>query len=170
MECSSEHSFFEVLREAFFKETMFMSFMSGLKISSSGLAAERVRMNIISENLANANTTRVEGEEGPYKRKDVVFTARNSGLSFAEMMRQASDPNLKEVKVDGIVEDKKAPKLVHNPSHPDANKDGYVAMPNISVMEEMVNMITSTRSFEANTTAMNATKSMAMTAITIGRG
>jgi flagellar basal-body rod protein FlgC len=147
-----------------------MSFLQGLRISSSGLAAERVRMNVISENLANANTTKVEGEEGPYKRKDVVFTARNSGLNFDNLMRQAMDPNLKEVKVDGIVEDKKAPKQVYNPGHPHANAEGYVAMPNISVMEEMVNMITSTRAFEANTTALNATKSMAMTAITIGRG
>jgi flagellar basal-body rod protein FlgC len=147
-----------------------MSFLEGLKISSSGLAAERIRMNVISENLANANTTKVEGRDGPYKRKDVVFTARNSGLSFSEMMRLASDPNLKEVKVEQIIEDKKSPKMIHNPGHPHANKDGYVAMPNISVMEEMVNMITSTRAFEANTTAMNATKSMASTAITIGRG
>ena len=147
-----------------------MSFLQGLKISSSGLAAERVRMNVISTNLANANTTRVEGQEGPYKRKDVVFTARNTGVSFDNLMRQAFDPDLKEVKVDGIIEDKKAPKMIYNPGHPDANKEGYVAMPNISVMEEMVNMITSTRAFEANTTALNSTKSMAMTAITIGRG
>ena len=147
-----------------------MSFLQGLRISSSGLAAERVRMNVISENLANANTTRVEGREGPYKRKDVVFSARDSGLTFDALMRQATDPNLKEVKVDNIVEDKKAPKLAYNPGHPDANGEGYVAMPNISVMEEMVNMITATRAFEANTTALNSTKSMAMTAITIGRG
>ena len=147
-----------------------MSFLQGLRISSSGLAAERIRMNVISENLANANTTKVEGQEGPYKRKDVVFTARDSGVVFKDLMRQAMDPNLKEVKVDSIVEDKKAPKLVYNPGHPEANKEGYVAMPNISVMEEMVNMITATRAFEANTTALNATKSMAMTAITIGRG
>jgi len=146
-----------------------MGFLQGLRISSSGLAAERVRMNVISENLANANTTKVEGKEGPYRRKDVVFTARDSGLTFDELMRQAMDPNLKEVKVSDIVEDKKAPRMVFNPSHPEANKEGYVAMPNISVMEEMVNMITSTRSFEANTTALNATKQMAMEAITIGR-
>jgi flagellar basal-body rod protein FlgC len=147
-----------------------MSFLNGLRISSSGLAAERVRMNVISENLANANTTRVEGQVGPYKRKDVVFSARDSGLTFDALMRQATDPNLKEVKVDAIVEDRKAPKLVFNPGHPDANSEGNVAMPNISVMEEMVNMITATRAFEANTTALNATKSMAMSAITIGRG
>lgn len=148
-----------------------MSFLTGLKISSSGLAAERVRMNTISENIANANVTRDEnGELNPYKRKDVVFSARNSGQSFENLMREALDPNVKEVKVDAIVQDQKAPKKVYNPNHPDADGDGYVAMPNISVMEEMVNLITSTRGFEANTTALNATKSMAQTAISIGRG
>jgi flagellar basal-body rod protein FlgC len=146
-----------------------MGFLDTLKISSSGLAAERVRMNIISQNLANANVTQTE-EGGPYKRKDVVFGAHNSGVEFDDLMRQAFDPNVKQVKVDAIVEDKKAPKLVYNPGHPNADENGMVAMPNISVMEEMVNMITSTRSFEANTTAVNATKQMASTAINIGRG
>ncbi|KAB8031900.1 flagellar basal body rod protein FlgC [Fluviispira multicolorata] len=145
-----------------------MSFLEGLKISASGLSAERIRMNVISSNLANANTSRTE-EGGPYKRKDVLFTARNSGLSFDNLMRLAFDPNLKEVKVDGITEDRRAPRLVFNPNHPDANENGYVAMPNISIMEEMVNMITSNRSFESNTQAINATKSMATTAISIGR-
>jgi flagellar basal-body rod protein FlgC len=145
-----------------------LSFLEGLKISASGLSAERIRMNVISSNLANANTSRTE-EGGPYKRKDVLFTARNSGLSFDNLMRLAFDPNLKEVKVDGITEDRRAPRLVYNPNHPDANENGYVAMPNISIMEEMVNMITSNRSFESDTQAINATKSMAMTAIGIGR-
>lgn len=148
-----------------------MSFATGLKISSSGLAAERVRMNVISSNLANANVTRDEnGNIAPYKRKDVVFSARDTGETFDNLMRQAFDPNLKEVKVSGVVEDQKAPKKVFNPGHPDADQEGYVLMPNISVMEEMVNLITSTRAFEANTTALNATKSMAQTAITVGRG
>jgi flagellar basal-body rod protein FlgC len=145
-----------------------MSFLEGLKISASGLSAERIRMNVISSNLANASTSRTE-EGGPYRRKDVLFTARNSGLSFDNLMRLAFDPNLKEVKVDGITEDKRAPRLMYNPNHPDANEKGYVEMPNISVMEEMVNMITSNRSFESNTQAINATKSMATTAIGIGR-
>jgi len=142
--------------------------LEGLQISSSGLSAERIRMNVISSNLANANTTRTD-EGGPYKRKDVVFTARNSGVNFDHLMRDALDPNLKEVKVDGIVEDRKPPKMVFNPNHPDANEQGYVAMPNISVMEEMVNMITANRNFESDTQAIQATKSMATTAISIGR-
>ena len=137
-----------------------MGFLQGLRISSSGLAAERTRMNVISENLANANTTKVEGKEGPYRRKDVVFTARDSGLTFNELMRQAMDPNLKEVKVTDIVEDKKAPRMVFNPSHPEANKDGYVAMPNISVMEEMVNMILAQRAYEENYKAVQTADEM----------
>lgn len=145
-----------------------MGFLDGLKISASALSAERVRMNVISSNLANANTTRTE-EGGPYRRKDVVFTAKDSGLEFDSLMRAALDPNLKEVSVNGIVEDQKAPKMVYNPNHPDANEKGYVAVPNISVMEEMVNMITSNRSFESNTQAIQATKSMATTAIGIGK-
>ncbi len=145
-----------------------MGFLDGLKISSSALTAERIRMNVISSNLANANTTRTE-EGGPYKRKDVLFSARNSGIEFDSLMRTAFDPALKEVNVDGIVEDQKAPKMVYNPNHPDADAKGYVAMPNISVMEEMVNMITSNRSFESNTQAIQATKSMATTAIGIGK-
>ncbi|WP_338637139.1 flagellar basal body rod protein FlgC [Spirobacillus cienkowskii] len=145
-----------------------MSFIEGLKISASGLSAERIRMNVISSNIANVNTSRTEEGE-PYKRKDVLFTARNSGLSFDNLMRLAFDPHLKEVKVDGITEDRRAPRLLYNPNHPDANENGYVAMPNISIMEEMVNMITSNRSFESNTQAINATKSMAQTAIGIGR-
>jgi flagellar basal-body rod protein FlgC len=146
-----------------------MSFLNILKISSSGLSAERVRMNVISSNIANANSTRTEGGEGPYKRKDVVFTARDSGEKFDNLMRLAVDSNVKQVKVDSIIEDKNPPRMVYNPSHPDANEKGYVAMPNISVVEEMVNMITSTRAFESNTETINATKSMAMTAINVGK-
>jgi flagellar basal-body rod protein FlgC len=143
-------------------------FLDGLQISSSGLSAERVRMNVISSNLANANTTRTP-EGGPYKRKDVAFSARDTGLSFDHLMRLAFDPNMKEVHVDAIVEDKKPPRMVYNPSHPDADDKGYVALPNISVMEEMVNMITSNRGFESNIQAMQTTKSMAVQAIDIGR-
>ena len=80
-----------------------MSFLNILKISSSGLSAERVRMNVISSNIANANSTRTEGGEGPYKRKDVVFTARDSGEKFDNLMRLAVDSNVKQVKVDSII-------------------------------------------------------------------
>lgn len=146
-----------------------MGFLDALRVSASGLAAERVRMNVISENIANANTTKTE-DGTPYRRKDVVFTARDSGTRFDDLMRDAFDPEIKEVRVDGIIEDQRAPKMVFNPNHPHADENGFVAMPNISVMEEMVNMITATRAFEANVAAMNSTKQMASTAINIGRG
>lgn len=146
-----------------------MSFLKGLQVSSSALSAERVRLNILSTNIANANTTKTD-EGGPYRRKDVIFTARSAGENFSNLMRMAFDDELKEVQVSGIHEDRSPPKRLYDPQHPHADEDGYVEMPNISVMEEMVNIITSTRSFEANTTALNSTKSMAETALKIGRG
>ncbi len=146
-----------------------MGFLKGLQVSSSALSAERVRLNILSTNIANANTTKTD-EGGPYRRKDVVYTAQSAGDKFENLMRSAFDNELKEVKVVGISEDKNPPKRVFNPDHPHADEEGFVNMPNISVMEEMVNIITSTRAFEANTTALNSTKSMAETALKIGRG
>ena len=146
-----------------------MSFLRAMKISASGLSAERVRMNVISENLANVNTTRVEGRQGPYRRKDVVFQSRGSGVSFDNLARGAFDPEVKAVSVQDVVEDPTPPKKVYDPGHPDADDKGYVPLPNISVMAEMVNMITSTRSFEANATVLNATKSMATEALRIGK-
>lgn len=146
-----------------------MSFFKSMNISSSGLAAQRVRMNVLSSNLANANTTRTP-EGGPYKREDVVFAANAaSGNDFEGYLDEDWGTQLKKVQVIDIHKDTKAPRMVHDPSHPDANGDGYVAMPNIQVMTEMVNMIAATRAFEANTTALNSAKSMANTAIEIGR-
>ena len=146
-----------------------MGFLKGLQISSSALSAERVRLNVLSANIANASVTKTD-EGGPYRRKDVIFTAKSTGEKFGDLMRQAFDSELKEVQVSGIAEDKTPGKRLFNPEHPHADADGYVTMPNVSVMEEMVNIITSTRSFEANTTALNSTKSMAETALKIGRG
>lgn len=144
-----------------------MSFFKAMNISSSGLAAQRVRMNVLSSNLANANTTRTP-EGGPYKREDVVFSATNVS-DFENMLDEDFGTELKKVQVVDIHKDTKAPRMVLDPSHPDANADGYVAMPNIQTMTEMVNMIAATRAFEANTTALNSAKSMANTAIEIGR-
>ncbi len=146
-----------------------MSFFKAMSISSSGLAAQRVRMNVLSSNLANANTTRTP-EGGPYKRQDVVFSATpQSGTPFEDFLDEDWGTQLKKVQVVDIHRDTRVPRKVHDPSHPDADKNGFVEMPNIQVMSEMVNMITATRSFEANTTAMNAAKSMAMKALEIGR-
>lgn len=145
-----------------------MSFFKAMDISSAGLAAQRVRMNVLSSNLANANTTRTP-EGGPYRREDVVFSATPSGGAFEDMLDEDWGTQLKKVQVVDIHKDTKEPRKVHDPSHPDADANGFVAMPNIQVMTEMVNMIAATRAFEANTTALNSAKSMANTAIEVGR-
>ena len=145
-----------------------MNFLDALHISSSGLSAQRVRMNVISSNLANANTTRtIKG--GPYKRKDVVFAAQQGSGPFQNILKPQNDSTLSEVRVVGIITDPRPPQLKYDPQHPDANKQGYVAMPNVNIVEEMVNMISATRSYEASVAAINATKSMALKALEIGR-
>ena len=145
-----------------------MSFFEAMKISSSGLAAQRVRMNVLSSNLANASTTRTP-EGGPYKRQDVVFSAKPVGNPFENYLDEDWGAQLDKVQVVDIHQDQKAPRRVLDPSHPDADADGYVDMPNIQVMSEMVNMITATRAYEANVTAMNAAKQMAQKALEIGK-
>jgi len=145
-----------------------MDFMSALKISASGLSAQRLRMNVISGNLANVNTTRtIEG--GPYRRRDAVFAAAPVLSTFRDTLNSEIADKSLGVKVVDIVKDKRDPRLVYDPNHPDANKLGYVALPNINVIEEMVNMLSATRSYEANVTAINASKSMALRALEIGR-
>ncbi|MCD6562097.1 MAG: flagellar basal body rod protein FlgC [Deltaproteobacteria bacterium] len=145
-----------------------MNFLDALQTSSSGLTAQRTRMNVISSNLANINTTRTP-EGGPYKRKDVVFAASPLHQSFQDTLRRQIRGALSKVDVIGIVDDKRPPQLKYDPQHPDANEKGYVAMPNVNLIEEMVNMISATRSYEAGVTALNATKDMALKALEIGR-
>jgi flagellar basal-body rod protein FlgC len=145
-----------------------MSLFQSMKISSSGLAAQRVRMNVLSSNLANANTTRTP-EGGPYKRQDVVFTAKPAGNQFEDFLDEGYGTQLQQVNVAAIHQDTKEPRKVLDPGHPDADQNGYVEMPNIQVMSEMVNMIAATRSYEANVTAMNSAKQMAQKALEIGR-
>lgn len=145
-----------------------MGFFKSMAISSSGLSAQRLRMNTLSANLANANTTRTE-EGGPYKRRDVVFTAAPTGSPFEDFLNNTSGAQLSKVKVVDIHEDTKEPRLVFDPTHVDANSEGYVEMPNIQVMTEMVNMITATRAYEANATAVNEAKQMAVKSLEIGR-
>ena len=142
-------------------------FFKSMEISSSGLTAQRLRMNILSSNLANAQTTRTP-EGGPYKRKDVVFTAQPVD-EFGKYLDDAFGTQLDKVNVTSIHQDTNPPKRVFDPGNPDAGKDGYVEMPNIQVMTEMVNMIAATRSYEANTTALNEAKNMALKALEIGR-
>ncbi len=145
-----------------------MSFFRAMEISSSGLAAQRERMNVLSANLANVNTTRGD-DGGPYKRRDVVFTALPTGNKFEDFLNGTTGTEIRKVKVTQIHKDNREPRMVFDPSHPDRNAEGYVAMPNIQVMTEMVNMIAATRAFEANATALNDEKQMAMKALEIGR-
>ncbi len=139
-----------------------MSLFDTFRISGSGLTAERLRMDTIANNLANANTTRTEAG-GPYRRQMVLFSA-------IEKKTVTKKPIGGGVKVVGIVHDASPPKLVYDPQHPDADADGYVQLPNINVVTEMVDLITATRAYEANITAINAAKSMALKALDIGRG
>ncbi len=145
-----------------------MSFFKAMDISSSGLAAQRERMNILSANLANAQTTRSD-DGGPYKRRDVVFSAVPTGTKFEDYLNGPMGSELRKVQVTQIHKDTAPPRRVFDPTHPDHDADGYVSMPNIQVMTEMVNMIAATRAFEANTTALNDEKQMAMKALEIGR-
>lgn len=144
-------------------------FLSGFRISGSGMSAQRQRMNSISSNIANINTTRTP-EGGPYRRKDVVFESMPDGKTFGDIVGHG-DPaaDYARVQVSDVVSDKKAPLMKHDPSHPDANDDGNVAYPNVNLMEEMTNMIQASRSYEANVQAVQATKDMALSALEIGR-
>lgn len=143
-------------------------FSTAMRLSASGLSAQRQRMNTISSNIANVNTTRTP-EGGPYRRKDVVFESMPDARNFGELVTSSPSVDLQRVQVSDVTVDRKAPLLKYEPDHPDANEEGYVAYPNINLMEEMANMIQATRSYEANVSAMQATKDMALGALEIGR-
>jgi flagellar basal-body rod protein FlgC len=147
---------------------MIMDFLTNMKISASGLAVQRKRMETISSNLANMETTRTP-EGGPYRRKDVLITALPLADEFGNTFKNALGDELRKVQVADVIEDQSEPSLVYNPNHPDANDLGYVALPNVDQMTEIVNMVTTQRSFEANITALNASKAMAIRAIDLGR-
>ena len=141
-----------------------MSLLKSMDIVGSGMHAQRVRLNLISSNLANANTTRTP-DGGPYRRLDPVLSAVSTSQADNEF-----DAALKRVQVDSIQADPTPFKEVYDPGHPDADPNsGIVRLPNVNVMEEMVNMVTATRSYEANVTAFEALKQMAMKAMEIGR-
>lgn len=145
-----------------------MDVFSSMRVSASGLDAQTKRMNTISSNIANAETTRTE-EGGPYRRKDPIFAAQTDREHFAEVLDSALDENVQGVQVTEVHQDERPPRMVYNPSHPDADANGYVAMPNVNPVEEMANMISAQRSYEANVTALGAAKSMAQKALEIGR-
>ncbi|RYZ84860.1 MAG: flagellar basal body rod protein FlgC [Proteobacteria bacterium] len=144
-------------------------FFTGMRISGSGMAAQRMRMNTISSNIANINTTQ-SPEGGPYRRKDVVFESMPDVKNFGDIVTSTNPKSdMQRVQVTDIISDRKAPLLKYEPDHPDANPEGYVAYPNINLMEEMTNMIQASRSYEANVSAMQATKDMALSSLEIGR-
>ena len=144
-------------------------FMTGMRISSSGMSAQRIRMNKIASNLANINTTQTP-EGGPYRRKDVVFESMPDARNFGEIIT-SPEPNgaFQRVQVSDVLSDRRAPLMKYEPDHVDANAEGYVAYPNINMMEEMTNMIQAQRGYEANVTAIQASKDMALSALEIGR-
>tara|TARA_B100001248_G_scaffold262154_1_gene256419 strand:+ start:16670 stop:17104 length:435 start_codon:yes stop_codon:yes gene_type:complete len=144
-----------------------MDVMSSMRVSSSGMSANRLRMNTISSNIANINTTRTP-EGGPYRRKDVVFEAIPDAKNFGEVLNKEQS-KIARVQVTDVHVDRGAPIAKYEPHHPDADENGYVYYPNINLMEEMANMIQATRAYEANATAMKAAKGMAATALEIGR-
>lgn len=139
--------------------------------AASGLTAERLRMDVISNNIANVNTTR-SAEGGAYRRQMVVFAPRENQQSFAKVLSDkvgTGNGTGNGVRVVGITKDNSPTRQIYDPAHPDANKDGYVEMPNVNVVSEMVDMITATRAYEANVTTINAAKSMALKALEIGK-
>lgn len=145
-----------------------MSAVNGMNISASGMTAQRLRMDIISQNIANVSTTRDEFGN-PYRRKSVVF-AEKDFTPFGDVLLKTSGVNGNGVKVTSIIEDQDAGmRQVYDPTHPDANEDGYVTYPNVNVVQEMTDLIDATRSYEANVTAFNATKNMALKGLEVGK-
>ena len=139
-----------------------------LAISASALRAERLRLDVIASNLANANTTRTP-EGGPYTRRNVVFTAQPMDSPFGATLEALSEEGARQgVAVTDVVEDTTPKRLVFDPGHPDANPEGYVAYPNVNPITEMVDLMAATRAYEANVQTVNATKNMAEAALSIG--
>jgi len=145
-----------------------MSAFNGMNISASGMSAQRLRMDIISQNIANVNTTRDENGEA-YRRKAVVFSEKNVS-PFQEVFMKTAGILGNGVKVTRIIEDNETPlRKVYDPDHPDADEEGYVSYPNVNIVQEMTDLIDATRAYEANITAFNATKSMALKGLEVGK-
>lgn len=144
-----------------------MNFFSAMEITASGLSAQRTRMNVLASNLANARTTQT-AEGGPYKRMDPVFRAVPVASRFREFLNERAAFSSYLVEVPEIRQDNTPPQKMYDPSHPDADSDGFVSLPNINVVEEMVNLITASRAYEAGITTMQTLKAMARSALSIG--
>ena len=145
-----------------------MAIFTSFDISASGMTAQRLRSDIISQNLANVNSTSSQ-EGGAYRRKTVVFSEKDA-TAFSDVLLSTAGTVGSGVKVTKIVEDYETPmSKVYDPAHPDADEDGYVTYPNVNVVTEMTNLIDASRSYEANVTAFNASKSMALKGLEIGK-
>lgn len=144
-----------------------MNFFSAMEIAASGLSAQRTRMNVLSSNLANARTTQTE-QGGPYRRLDPVFRAVPVATRFSELVGDPASQDAFMVEVPEIREDEAPPQRLYDPNHPDADEEGFVELPNVNVVEEMVNLITASRAYESGVTVMQSLKNMARSAINIG--
>ncbi len=144
-----------------------MGMFRAIDTSATGLTAERLRMDVISNNIANVNTTRTE-DGGPFRRQLVVFQARKPFGQWPFLDKKLPNRIGTGVRVTTIMSDHAPFKMVYDPNHPDADKDGYVRMPNINIVHEMVDMITATRAYEANVTCINSAKDMFSSALGIG--
>jgi flagellar basal-body rod protein FlgC len=149
-----------------------MRLTNGFDISASALTAQRLRMDVISSNIANADTTRgkfVNGKWVPYQRKLVVMEPKSQPTFQQSLQSAMTDGTGEGVKVTKIIEDTSPFKQMYNPTHPDSDENGFVLMPNVDILKEMVDMISATRSYEANVTALNASKSLITKALEIGK-
>lgn len=145
-----------------------MDILAAIDTAYSGLQVQRTRMNVIASNLANAHVTRTP-EGGPYKPKQVVLSSTPQDVTFEDLLRPQLENGVSEVRVVDIIEAPDAVRLEYDPSHPDANGQGYVAYPNISVLQEMVDLMAASRIYEANITAINTAKDMAQRTLQIGQ-
>jgi len=143
-----------------------MNIFTAMQVSSSGLKAQRTRLNVISTNMANMETTKTP-EGGPYRKKDVFFEAVKTAVDRESGVR--GEEGVREVDVYDVAPNPRPFRMVHDPEHPDADENGIVLMPNVNPMEEMVDMMAATRAYEANVTAVKSAKRMALKALEIGR-
>lgn len=143
-----------------------MNIFDTMRVSGSALTTQRQRIDVISSNMANIETTRTP-EGGPYRRRQVVM--KSSDLGFADRLEQSMRGAVKGVEVEGVAVSNLPPRMIFDPSHPDANQDGYVAKPNINLIEETASMLAATRAYEANVTVIKSAKRMALKALEIGR-
>jgi len=140
-----------------------------MDVIGSALTAERTRVNAIASNVANANSTKSADGLGPYKRKDVILESVPLQVEFGETLDEAAQRQHTEVRVVEVKEDVSAPRKAYKPEHPDADVEGYIHLPNINPIEEMANMISADRSYQANVNVFQTTKQMALKALEIGR-